>query len=188
MSSAVWQLVDRLANRAAQARECTQLESEVSALFAEMRAPMLRYLQTIGLSLDDGEDVVQETFLALFHHLRQDKPRDNLRGWLFRVSRNLALKRMNRNGRDPVFLGEREAALRYADRELNPEEQALQSGRHARLRAVVDALPERDRSCLFLRAEGLRYREIAEALDLSLGSVAASLGRSLSKLAIADKS
>jgi RNA polymerase sigma-70 factor (ECF subfamily) len=52
-----------------------------------------------------------------------------------------------------------------------------------RLLAVVRALPERDRQCLFLRAEGLRYREIAEALGMSLGAVAASLSRSLGKLA-----
>jgi len=49
--------------------------------------------------------------------------------------------------------------------------------------AVVEALPEQDRRCLFLRAEGLRYREIAEILDMSLGGVSLSLARSLARLA-----
>jgi RNA polymerase sigma-70 factor (ECF subfamily) len=52
-----------------------------------------------------------------------------------------------------------------------------------RLRAVVRALPEQDRKCLFLRAEGLRYREISEILDISLGAVSLSLARSLARIA-----
>jgi len=44
-------------------------------------------------------------------------------------------------------------------------------------------LPEEDRRCLVLRAEGLRYREIASVLEISLGSVALSLERSLTRLA-----
>jgi RNA polymerase sigma-70 factor (ECF subfamily) len=44
-------------------------------------------------------------------------------------------------------------------------------------------LPEQDRRCLFLRAEGLRYREIAGILDMPLGTVSLSLGRSLARIA-----
>jgi RNA polymerase sigma-70 factor (ECF subfamily) len=56
-----------------------------------------------------------------------------------------------------------------------------------RLLAVVNALPQLDQSCLSLRAEGMRYREIAEVLGISLGSVAASLEKSLSRLTRASK-
>jgi RNA polymerase sigma-70 factor (ECF subfamily) len=72
------------------------------------------------------------------------------------------------------------------DRNPNPEEQLQTRQRQRRLQAVVRALPEQDQSCLCMRAEGLRYREIAEALGISLGSVAASLARSLEKLGRAD--
>jgi RNA polymerase sigma-70 factor (ECF subfamily) len=48
---------------------------------------------------------------------------------------------------------------------------------------VVSVLPEQDRRCLILRAEGLRYREIAEVLHISLGAVALSLERCLTRLA-----
>lgn len=188
MSSTAWQFVGRFSSRLQADRPGTPTEAEVTALFLELRAPLLRYLHTLGLPIADGEDVVQESFLHLFRHLQQEKPRDNLRGWLFRVGHNLAMKRMNRSGRNPVSTLENEAALRCADANLNPEEQAAWNGKHAKLIAVVEALPERDRHCLFLRAEGLRYREIAEALDLSLGWVAASLSRSLAKLSIADRS
>jgi len=55
------------------------------------------------------------------------------------------------------------------------------------LLSVVRALPEQDQCCLSLRAEGLRYREIAEVLGISLGSVAASLEKSLSRLTRAEQ-
>jgi RNA polymerase sigma-70 factor (ECF subfamily) len=56
-----------------------------------------------------------------------------------------------------------------------------------RLLAVVDALPEQDRRCLFLRSEGLRYREIAAILGISLGAVSLSLARSLARIARSAK-
>jgi RNA polymerase sigma-70 factor (ECF subfamily) len=74
-----------------------------------------------------------------------------------------------------------------ADPGLNPEEQLASSQRQERLLAVLRALPEQDQYCLYLRAEGLRYREISEVLGISLGTVSNSLGRSLGRLGRADE-
>lgn len=65
----------------------------------------------------------------------------------------------------------------------NPEDQFAANQKQQRLLAALGALPERDRRCLALRAEGLRYREIAEILDISLGGVALALGRSMARIA-----
>jgi len=160
-------------------------ENEVVELFEELRDRMLRYLLVLGLSAHDGEEIIQESFLLLFQHLRQGKSRENLRGWVFRVARNLALKQRAANQvhlRRAVELNE---ALPL-DRNPNPEEQLQSKVRQRRLLSVVRALPEQDKSCLAMRAEGLHYREIAEALGISLGSVAASLARSLARLSRAD--
>ncbi|MBV6430143.1 MAG: ECF RNA polymerase sigma factor SigH [Bryobacteraceae bacterium] len=157
-------------------------EAEVSRLFDELRAPLLRYLISLGLPVPDGEDIVQEVFLALFRHLRQEKPRDNLRAWIFRVGHNLALKRRKQNGRPMEALDGFPVEALCADPMPNPEESTERNHRQARLQAVVRALPDRDRCCLYLRAEGLRYREIAEALEMSLGAVSMSLTRSLARL------
>jgi RNA polymerase sigma-70 factor, ECF subfamily len=69
------------------------------------------------------------------------------------------------------------------DPSLNPEQRLAEEQRQVILRSVMRALPERDRQCLYLRAEGLRYREIADVLGISLGSVAKSVTRSLARLA-----
>ena len=173
-----------------QAEISAPIAEEVVELFDELRDRLLRYLLCLGLSAHDGEDVIQESFLLLFQHLQQRKSRQNLRGWIFRVSRNLALKRRSANRRSLQDEVKFDAATTNQCRDLNPnpQEQLASSQRQKRLLAVACALPEQDRSCLYLRAEGLRYREIAEALGISLGSVAASMARALARLGRADAS
>src|SRR5579872_5434444 len=74
------------------------LEEEVTGLFDQLRRPLFRYLLSLGLTAQDGEEIVQEVFLALFRHLKSGKPRDNLRGWIFKVGHNQALKLRQRGG------------------------------------------------------------------------------------------
>jgi RNA polymerase sigma-70 factor (ECF subfamily) len=154
------------------------LEEEVVDLFDLLREPLLRYLATIGLPLADGEEVVQEVFLALFQHLRRGGGQANLRGWVFRVAHNLGLKRRARMARASSVLWDR-----LPDPGLGPEEQFLQGETERRMQSVLRALPEQDRRCLMLRAAGLRYREIAGTLAMSLGAVSMSLARSLARIA-----
>jgi len=160
-----------------------RLEAEVVALFDELRDPLLRYLVSFGLVTADGEELLQEVFLALFQHLNQGKSKKNLRGWLFRVAHNLALKHRSKTQRDFAKRTQSQAAEFAREPGPNPEDQVQRSQAQQRLQAVVHALPEQDRLCLFLRAEGLRYREIAGILDISLGAVSISLARSLGRIA-----
>jgi len=163
------------------------IEGDVLALFDEFRDPLLRYVCAFGLSFGDGEDLIQDVFLALFRHLRQGGSRANLQGWLFRVAHNMALKRRAQQRRDEarVDLG---AAYTAPDPRQGPEEQLVADERRMRLVAVLDALPQRDRQCLHLRGDGLRYREIARALGMSLGGVAKSLARSIARLRRSEES
>jgi len=159
----------------------SSLEEEVTGLFEENRSPLFRYLLSFGVGVPDSEEIVQEVFLALFKHLKNGKPRDNLRGWIFRVGHNQALKLRSREAARVAHRTD-DTVETHPDPGPNPEEQALSNQRQRRLRAVVRALPEQDRACLSLRAEGFRYREIAEILGISLGGVALSLEQSLAKL------
>jgi len=159
------------------------LEQEVVDLFDEMRDRLLRYLLGFQLPVAECEEIVQETFLALFQHLQLGKSRKNLRGWLFRVAHNLALKKLQRARRDPQLTLAADAEDTLADPSPSPEDEFARGQSERRMLAVVRALPEQDRRCLSLRAEGLRYRDIAEVLEISLGSVALSLERSLARLA-----
>jgi len=166
----------------------SEIECEVISLFDQFRNPLLRYVLSFGLSVNDAEEVTQDVFLALFRHLQRGKSRHNLPGWIFRVAHNLALKQRAANNRLQVALDDDSMLVQAKlDATPNPEEQVTSGQTLQRLRAVLRALPEQDRCCLALRAEGLRYREIAAALGISLGSVSLSLTRSLARLGSAEK-
>jgi RNA polymerase sigma-70 factor (ECF subfamily) len=163
------------------------IEREVMELFERFRDPLLRYALSFGVSVHDAEEVIQEVFLSLFRHLQLRRSRKNLRGWIFRVAHNLALKQLYANQRLRARTTPDWAiAQEQFDPSPDPEEQLSSAQRRRRLLAVVHALPEADQSCLRLRAEGLRYREIAAVLGMSLGAVSISLTRSLARLIRAD--
>jgi len=162
-------------------------ERLVMELFEQFRNPLLRYALSLGIPVHDAEEIVQEVFLALFRHLQSGGSQRSLRGWMFRVTHNLALKRRSANQRSQLRSGPGEITLEEAsDPSPNPEEQLSSVQRRRLLLAVVKALPTADQSCLRLRAEGLRYREIAAVLGMSLGAVSISLTRSLGRLIRAD--
>ena len=169
---------------AAEHRSPAGVEESVVALFDELRVPLLRYLSGFPLGTQDSEDVLQETFLALFERLRRGEPHASIRAWIFRVAHNLALKRqwqVRKTTQGSAAFAGLERAV--ADPGPNPEAQYALHQRQARVLAAIRALPQQNRLCLYLRAEGLRYREIAGILDVSLGSVALYLERALARIA-----
>jgi RNA polymerase sigma-70 factor (ECF subfamily) len=103
------------------------------------------------------------------------------------VAHNLALKQRAKQHRSSV----RTLSLRFAasvpDPVPDPERDLVRTERHNRLTAVLRALPDRDRHCVRLYAAGLRYRDIARVLGISLGAVSKSLVRAIARLRRADE-
>jgi RNA polymerase sigma-70 factor (ECF subfamily) len=147
----------------------SDLECEVMNLFEECRNPLLRYVLWFGLPVHDAEEVTQEVFVSLFRRLQLQKFRQNMRGWIFRVAHNLTLKQREANQKS---------------RETMASDWTIAA---RRLLAVLYALPEEDQCCLRLRSGGLRYREIAAVVGISLGAVSISLTRSLARVVRADR-
>src|SRR5262245_6690868 len=115
------------------------LEYEVTALFDDLRCPVLRYLLSFGLSLQDAEEVSQEVILSLVLHLRGDKPRSNIRAWIFRVAHNLGLKRRETNHRMlKVVANADECSVELlVDTAPDPEQQITSMQSRQRLLAIV---------------------------------------------------
>jgi RNA polymerase sigma-70 factor (ECF subfamily) len=166
----------------------TQAHVDTLRLFDECESGLRRYLRACGLTPDAADDIIQETFLGLFKHLCLGRPRDNLQGWVYRVSYRLASKHRYRVSRRSWAEDPFEAhADTMVDPGQDPERALFDRERQRRLRSVVHALPPRARDCLLLRAEGLRYREIARILQLSLGGVAKALALAVTRLSNAVK-
>jgi RNA polymerase sigma-70 factor (ECF subfamily) len=161
-----------------------KLEEQITQLFDELRQPIRRYLLCLNVSPMEAEEIIQDTFLRLYRHLHSGGREDNLRGWIFRVAHNIGINELKRrkyvgpsNPREGASLGE----LRI-DPAPNPEELLLRKERMVRTHAAISALSDRQKQCLYLRAEGFRYREIAELLGITVSTVAELLHRAIKKL------
>jgi RNA polymerase sigma-70 factor (ECF subfamily) len=179
---------DSLAHLSIEQRQArVAADAEILLLFDQCAPQLLRYVSSFRLGAEATEDIVQDAFLALFRHVRLGRDRTNLTGWLFQVAHNLALKERTNVRRRLHDSWDESLVQRRVDPTPSPEDRLAQGERRQRLCAVVNALPERERHCLYLRAEGLTYRDIAATLRISLGAVAKSLARSMTRLLHVDR-
>jgi RNA polymerase sigma-70 factor (ECF subfamily) len=159
-------------------------EEQLVCLFDELRVPVFRYLRRIGLSREDAEEIVQETFLRLFRRLREKGREENLQGWVYRVARNLAIDQYRRQrGLTLKSVQEWEKLGELLiDRAASPEELVIGKEKIAGVNREMASLSSRQWQCLFLKMEGFRYREIGEMLGMKVSMVADSLHRAREKL------
>ncbi len=159
------------------------LEERITQLYDELHEPVYRYLLYLSVSPAEADEMVQETFLRLYRHVHAGGREDNLRGWVFRVAHNISINEFKSRKRfvsiAPEDLAELDAV---ADPRRGPEELLLRREKMARIHAGISALSEQQRQCLYLRAEGFRYREIAEILEVTISTVVESLRRAIKKL------
>jgi RNA polymerase sigma-70 factor, ECF subfamily len=161
------------------------LRERVLALFEQLRTPVFRYLVRKTRNPGKAEDLTQETFLRLCLHLRDNRPLDNPKAWLLTVANNLAIDtiRMESNLADLDESAWKRIEESRSDTHDDPERVVLQRERLNRLHAAVLKLTRLQRDCLHLRAEGLRYCEIAALMDLSISTVADAVRRATVRLA-----
>ena len=161
-----------------------KLEEQVTQLFDELRQPIRRYLLCLNVSPMETEEIIQDTFLRLFQHLHSGGREDNLRGWIFRVAHNIGINELKRRKYLDPSSSRQGADLQTLsiDPAPNPEELLLRRERMVRTHAAISVLSGRQRQCLYLRAEGFRYREIAELLGVTVSTVAELLHRAIKKL------
>lgn len=153
-------------------------------LYDELRPSLYGYLVCLGLLPQEADDIIQDTFLRLFTFLQSGGKVENLRSWIFRVAHNLSLnlqKRERRLVHHDSAEGSAEMAANAAGTP-NPEDLYLRKERLLRLDHAISLLPSRQKQCLYLRAEGLRYREIAVVLGITTSGVSESLKRAINQL------
>lgn len=161
------------------------LAEKVLVYFEQLRLPVFRYLLRKTHDTGRAEDLTQETFLRLCRHLRDNKPLENPQAWLFTVANNLAVDVARSEG-NSIDLDERTWREIEESRSAlppDPESLLIQNERLDRLQIAVLNLTPLQRECLHLRAEGLRYREIAELLAISISTVADAVRRATVRLA-----
>src|SRR5262245_41283776 len=156
----------------------------------ELYGYLRRYLGDACLA----EDVFQNTFLQLYVKSGQYQPGRPVRPWLYTIATHQAIDALRRNGRhqavsleqyreEPSEGDVRNLLETLESRGPGPLELASGEERRERVRASVDGLPDFLRQVLVLAYyQGLKYREIADILDIPVGTVKSRLHAALVKL------
>lgn len=160
----------------ATANQESALSQELETLYHAHSDTLLRYAIHATASLEFAREAVQEVFLR-YAELRQvEAPPPTPLVWLLRALRgHIGRRTRERDRRETGSLS------RYAgaDPAPSPETLALLS----EARRIIDRLAApRELECFLLRSEGLSYQEIARVMDISIGTVGATLARAVRKL------
>jgi RNA polymerase sigma-70 factor, ECF subfamily len=160
------------------------LEQQVAQLFETLRLPVYQYLMAVFGDSAEAEDLTQDAFLQLYKALRQGQTIRNVRFWIFRVAHNLAINRRKHNQFIAPLCADtwQEIERQFPDKELNPEQNILQREKYERIYEGLKRLSVQERQSMHLRAEGFKYKEIAEIMNVAVPTVGEFLRRGIRKL------
>jgi len=135
----------------------------------------------------DAEDLVQETYIKAFRAREQFTPGTNLKAWLFRILTNTFINTYRRRQAQPEFtelddvdefsLYRRMSDLKTSSNSGDPESEFLNGLVDTEVKDALAELPDKFRSVVLLDVEGFSYKEIAEMLDIPIGTVMSRLHR-----------
>lgn len=160
--------------------------------FREEALPQLDAVYGFALRLTGSEaaadDLVQDTYYRAWRSWEQYTPGTKCKSWLFTICRNAFLRKRERSQRHDEILTEkvpddpkslsRENPVFAASRDEDPEGDFFASIVDEEILAAIDDLPEEYRSAVVLSdLEGLAYKEIADLMDVPVGTVKSRLFR-----------
>ena len=162
------------------------------ATFADQAMPLMSSLYSAALRMTrnpaDAEDLVQETYLRAYRGFGGFEDGTNLKAWLYRILTNTFINSYRAKARRPdesqfdevedLFLYRRMGGLEAAMRNRSAEDELLDLWPESEVKAAVEALPDQFRMAVLLAdIEGFAYKEIADILEIPIGTVMSRLHR-----------
>ena len=139
---------------------------------------------------EDAMDISQEVFLKAYRSLSNFDERSAFSTWLYRITHNTCIDEIRkRKGKQTYSLEEdlesEDGSMQrqVADDGDTPEESLMRKEQKSEILRALDTLSEEHKAAIILRdVKGMSYEEIAEILDLSLGTVKSRINRARNQL------
>ncbi|SFW50416.1 RNA polymerase sigma-70 factor, ECF subfamily [Sinomicrobium oceani] len=147
-------------------------------LFDLLYKRLVLYADSYLCDRDQSEDVVQEAFVILWENIHYLEIRVSLKSYMFKMVRNHSLQALKKkNVTDEKEFLQLYATL-HSEYESTPEEEEYDKVLYSRVLDIVDTFPAQMQQIFKMRFfENYKYREIAEALNISIGSVKKQISR-----------
>lgn len=150
-------------------------DEEFAAVFKALYGEVRRFLECLLGSRTSAQDVAQEAFMRLYRK-GDGVPRSEVRFWIFRVARNLALNELGKAETRKKLTSN--VVEMQRPKMTNPEKQYEQAERERIIVRLLKSLPEDQRAALLLREQQeMSYREIAVVLNVSESKVKVDIHR-----------
>ncbi|MDO5970771.1 RNA polymerase sigma-70 factor [Flavivirga aquimarina] len=154
-------------------------------LFERYYKMLLDYAVTFTGDLQEAEDIVQQTFIILWTNRRKINTEKQIKSYLYRITHNTYIDSYRKQKHRDAFFDElKERAL---NSRINDDTEIIDQ-RISKLKTIVESLPERCKEILQMnKFEGLKYKEIAEQLDVSVKTVESHIYTAFKKIREAFK-
>lgn len=156
-------------------------EESFESMALPLLDPLYNYARWLAHNREEAEDLVQETFAKGLKGFRSFQPGTNFRAWMFRILRNTFLT--SQTGLKTISLDSDESQSMLPATEESPESILIGLSNRDLVQAAIEELSPKFREVLLLcDLEELSYKEIAQVLDVPLGTIMSRLARARSSL------
>ncbi|HVR96088.1 MAG TPA: sigma-70 family RNA polymerase sigma factor [Thermoanaerobaculia bacterium] len=169
-----------------------EVEANFRRLFDRYYASVIQFFRNQGFQEQDASDLTQDAFLRVYRSVEQFRHDARFRTWLLTIVGNVwrnELRRLHSGKREArqVSLDETteegQKALEIPDGSVaEPLTRLQEEERMKDVQKAVESLPPQMRRCVLLRAQGLKYREIADILQISIETVKSQLHQAKQRL------
>ena len=137
----------------------------------KIQSELLRFAYKLTTNPEEANDLLQETSLKALDNEEKYTPDTNFKGWVYTIMRNIFINNYRKVVRDQTFVDQTDNLYHLnVPQEIGPES-AEKAFDLKEMRRIVNALPKEYRVPFAMHVSGFKYREIAEKLDLPLGTV-----------------
>ncbi len=159
-------------------------------IIAENEKKIFNTIYSHVSNYEDALDLTQETFLQAYRSLNSFRGESDISTWLYRIAINLCKKHFNKKGRwEKIIAGSADATdiqqevLRLSSSEQSPDEVVIKEERVQTVQAQVASLPSKYKTVIVLKyLQDLSYEEIADILNIRIGTVKSRLNRAKNML------
>jgi RNA polymerase sigma-70 factor (ECF subfamily) len=170
-------------------------EKAYRELLGRYQRPVFSLVYRMVRDRELAEDIAQETFVKVFNHLGSYNPKYKFSSWIFKIASNLAIDHLRKKEPETISLdGSRNAQtaeqmeatrITVESRDENPEEFVMARELGAEIEVAIGELRPEYRTAVLLRhVEGRPYEEIAEIMDIPLGTVKTYIYRARTELKV----